>query len=82
MLFLTATISVIAIGKVLKIGEESVTVKFMSRKPNEKYDWPKKDCIEEVQSDQFICGPIKLCGGLPFTIKGVPQVMKDYITYD
>lgn len=69
------------VGKVVAIQKETVTVQFMVRKPDNKYDWPVKKKIEDVDHRQLICGPLKLSGGLPFTVRGVCQTIKDYIRH-
>ena len=69
------------VGRVTSIAEDQIAVKFLERKPGETYDWPKKDKVEYVNWDQFIFGPIKIKGHLPFHIPGVTSVMKDYLKF-
>ena len=66
------------VGRVEQIKKKSVVVKFLERKTNDEYDWPRSDKIEDVGIEQFICGPIKLVGTTPFKILGVGRVGKSY----
>ena len=69
------------VGKIVEMTKQHINVKFMVRKPGEVYDWPKKDSIDSVNTDQFINGPINVKGHLPFEIKGVEKCLKDYIKH-
>ena len=63
------------VGKIISI-DENISMKFLKRYTNDRYDWPKKDQIEAITPEQIVCGPIKLSGSLPFTIKGVVKAEK------
>ena len=69
------------VGKVVDIKKSKVSVEFMVRKPNDKYDWPIKNSIEDIYPAQIICGPLKLSGSIPFTVKGVSTAVKNHLNY-
>lgn len=70
------------IGKVIELKKQSIEVKFMERQPGDMYIWKvNKKNIEEVKPEQFVSGPLRLHGTMPYNIKGVETAHRAYIKY-
>ena len=69
------------IGRVLKVSKVMVKIKFLERRMNNQYDWPKRDDIDEVEMIHLIAGPILLTGTTPFTIRGIDRTLANFKTH-
>lgn len=69
------------VGRLIEITKKKLKVKFMKRLPDNCYDWPSKDQIEEVDPEQLVSGPLNLRGCLPFHIRGVDKTIKDFESF-
>lgn len=71
------------VGKVVELKKKQIMVKFMQRLPDDQFTW-KADAgsYEEVEKEQFFCGPLKLEGTFPFKIMGVESAHKAYLKYN
>ena len=67
------------IGRVQESSKSNVKMTFLERKPNDRYDWPRKeDCDPDVHCKYIFAGPIKMVGTTPFHIRGVDEAYKHY----
>ena len=72
----------IYIGRVQEYTKTSVKMTFLARKPDDRYDWPRKeDSDSNIQFKYIFAGPIKMVGTTPFHIKGVDEAYKLYIKF-
>ena len=55
-----------------------VKIRFLERRMNNQYNWPKRDDIDEVEMIHLIAGPILLTGTNPFTIRGIDKALADF----
>ena len=70
------------IGKILEINKKKIYVKCMDRLTQDVFSWKSsKKAPEEVNPDQFVSGPIRLHGTMPYTIKGVDAAHRAYMKY-
>ncbi|MPD04776.1 hypothetical protein E2C01_100483 [Portunus trituberculatus] len=67
------------IVRVIMCGKEFLKIKFLERKPNDMYDRPKRDDVDDsVDVKCVFCGPIKLVGTTPYQIRCVDVAYKNY----
>ena len=70
------------IGRVQESSKSSVKMTFLARKPDNRYDWPKKeDSDSDIHFKYIFAGPIKMVGTTPFHIRGVDEAYKHYIKF-
>ena len=67
------------IGKIVDIKKASIIVKFMKQQPGNMFVWKANEKTEEVRLEQFVCGPQRLHGTMPYNINGVDTAYHKYL---
>ena len=65
------------IGRIQETSKTNVKMTFLAQKPDNRYDWPKKeDSDSDVNFKYIFAGPIKMVGTTPFHTRGVDDAYK------